>query len=579
MMSATVTEKRQDDIENEINVISREAIHSHNNSRNQIESTARLLENRLGDSHVNILPKKKLIICMLGMSVSLFAVFCDQTSVTVALPVIGRDLNAENTINWAGTSSLLANCVTQVLFGRFADIFGRKTMLLGCLGLLLLSNMLCGFAKTGPQFYVFRAFAGIGGGGSQCLAMVIVSDVVTLKQRGKYQGILGSNVALGNICGPLIMGAFVKRSSWRNFYRTLPPVIALVMVVVYFVGNSKKDEQPSVLTGKEKFRKIDYYGLFFATAGLTLLLIPISGGGSTYAWNSTLVIVMFVLGGVLLLLFLLVEWKIPELPMIPLYIFKNGSLSLLLFTTFLYGMVYYGLLYIVAYYFQLVRGFTEMRSAILLLPLVIPQSVMSAVAGSIISHIGHFLPIMYAGYLFWLAGCGMTIAWNRHTSVAMMAGTLWLIGSGFGFIFQPTIVAAQANSTKAQRAVVISTRNVLRSFGGSLGIAISSLIITNSFIKEINKQLHEENLPHDYLYSLKNSIYARVDMSKLTSAQVELIRSMYMTAIRNVFYFYLPVIGLCFLSVFFVKDNGLRCLDERDPDEKVVEEQTEEKSN
>lgn len=561
-------------LERELTVQTHDLAHeSVSETATEVVENDHLLEKKLGDAHVNLLPQRKLIVCLLGMSVSLFTCFCDQTSVTVALTKIGHDLNAEDSINWAGTSSLLANCVCQVLFGRLADIFGRKHMLIACLGLLCIANMLCGFAQTGPQFYVFRAFAGIGAGGTQSLSMVIVSDIVTLKQRGKYQGILGACVGLGNAVGPIIMAAYVEKKTWRDFYRTLPPIIAVVMLVVYFfVDGNKKPPGSSVLTTREKLRKIDYYGVFFATAGLTLLLIPISGGGSTYAWDSTLVIVMFCVGGVCTLVFLVVEWKVPELPMIPLYIFKNLSLSVLLFTTFLYGMVYFGFIFIISYYYQLVKGFSAMRSAILLLPLVLTQAFMSTLAGNVISWMGHFLPIMYSGFLFWLAGCGMTVAWDRHTSVGMIAGTLLVMGTGVGFIFQPTMVAAQANSMMAQRAVVISTRNVLRSFGGALGIAIATLIITNTLLKEINKQLKKDVLPHLFLFHLKHTIYTHADTSGLTSAQIEVVRLMYMKAIKHVFYFTIPLIAICLLSTYFVKDNGLRCLDQKDPAEEKKQE-------
>ncbi|GEQ69304.1 hypothetical protein JCM33374_g2975 [Metschnikowia sp. JCM 33374] len=247
------------------------------------------LEDKLGNAHVNLLPTKKLIICLLGTSLSLFAAFCDQTSVTVALTYIAKDLKAQNTINWAGTASLLANTVCQVLFGRFADIFGRKEVLLTCLGLLLISSLLCGFATSGPQFYVFRAIAGIGSGGVSSLSMVIMSDVVTLKQRGKFQGILGSSVGIGNAVGPIIMASFAEHRTWRDFYRMMPPIIAVVIVLVHFSVSSKKKSLDSVLSNTAKLKKIDYIGIFFAAASLTLLLIPISGGGSTYAWNSPLV--------------------------------------------------------------------------------------------------------------------------------------------------------------------------------------------------------------------------------------------------------------------------------------------------
>lgn len=549
-----------------------EGVSSRSLEESSLLSSHHELEDKLGDAHVNLLPRKKLIICLMGMSISLFSCFCDQTSVTVALTQISKDLNAENSINWAGSSALLANTVCQVLFGRFADIFGRKAMLMGCLTILLLSNILCGFAQTGPQFYIFRAFAGIGSGGTQSLAMMVVSDVVTLKQRGKFQGILGAHVGLGNAVGPIIMAAFAQHSTWRNFYRVFPPVIASVIVTVYFVvDNSTKKQLNSVLTTRDKLKKIDYFGVFFATAGLILILIPINGGGSTYAWNSTLVIVMFAVGGVCTLVFLVVEWKVPELPMIPLYIFKNATLSILMFTTFLFGAAYFSFTYIIQYYLQLVKGVSTMRAACILCSLVLTQSAMSTLGGNIISWTGHFLPVMISGYLMWLTGCGMTLAWRVDTSIGFIVGTLFMMGVGVGFIFQPTMVAAQANSKKAQRAVVISTRNVLRSFGGALGIAVASLIVTNSLLKEIKVQLKEDNLPKAFLYSLTNSIYAKADTSSLTEAQVAVVAQMYMTAIKNYFYLSVPLLAICLFSCAFTNDHGLRCLDELPQDLKKEE--------
>lgn len=530
------------------------------------------LEDRLGNSHVNLLPRKKLVICLLVNAFCLFVCFLDQTSPTVALPAIASDLGAENSINWAGTSSLLANCVCQVLFGRFADIFGRKNMLMGSLGMLLVANMLCGFAQTGPQYYVFRAFAGIGVGGTQSMGMVILSDVVTLKQRGKFQGIMGSAVGIGNAVGPIIMALYVEHSTWRNFYRTLPPIMFVVLVIVYFVTEDNRKGQ-LVLSMREKWKKIDYVGIFFATAGLTLLLIPISGGGSTYAWDSDLVIAMFVVGGVCSIVFLIVEWKVPELPMIPVYIFKNWSLSVLLLSTFLYGIAYFGFLFIVSYYFQLVMGQDALHSAYYLLPLVLMQAAMSITAGSIISYSGHWIHVLIGGYLFWLTGAGMTIAWKENTGSGMIIGTLLVMGVGVGFIFQPTMVAVQANATMAQRAVVIGTRNVLRAFGGALGVACATLIISNSLINEINLELGSLNVPRLFLMNLKANIYSRADLSGLTEAQKDTVRSMYMASIRNVFYFTIPLLAICLILLCLVKDRGLQCLDQQ-PEKKDKEAET-----
>lgn len=133
----------------------------------------------------NILPKSKLIVVFAGLSFALLISFIDQNSIGIALPTIGEDLSAATTISWAGTSSLIANTVFQVLYGRLSDIVGRKVVFLSAVGLLALGDLLCSFAKTGPQLYAFRGVSGVGNGGITALAMMIVSDVVTLENRGK----------------------------------------------------------------------------------------------------------------------------------------------------------------------------------------------------------------------------------------------------------------------------------------------------------------------------------------------------------------------------------------------------------
>jgi MFS family permease len=133
----------------------------------------------------NILPKAKLLVVFAGLAFALLVAFIDQNSIGIALPTIGADLHAATTISWAGTSSLIANTVFQVLYGRLSDILGRKAVFLSSVGLLALGDLLCGFARTGPQLYAFRGIACVGTGGITALAMMIVSDIVTLENRGK----------------------------------------------------------------------------------------------------------------------------------------------------------------------------------------------------------------------------------------------------------------------------------------------------------------------------------------------------------------------------------------------------------
>lgn len=261
----------------------------------------------------NILPRGQLIIVLGTLSLTLGITMIDQNGISVALPTIARDLNAQNTISWAGTSSLIANTTFQMLYGRLSDIFGRKSVFLGAIGMLALADLLCGLSRNASMFYLFRAIAGIGGGGITNLAMIIVSDVVTLEKRGFYQGVIGSFVALGNVAGPFLAGAFIERTSWRAFFYMLAPLGGLVAAVSFFLLPTK----PPTLGFRESARKIDFAGILSSSIGVILLLIPISGGGAYFSWGSPMVISFLILGTVSFILFVLIEWKIARLPMMP----------------------------------------------------------------------------------------------------------------------------------------------------------------------------------------------------------------------------------------------------------------------
>lgn len=525
---------------------------------------ANALADKLGDAHFNQLPTSQIITILLTLSLANFVSFADQTGITVGLSEIGKDLNAQQLINWAGSASLLANTVCQVLFGRLSDIFGRKNVIMTCLMVLCIGDIACSVARNGVEFFVFRALAGIGNGGVSSLCMVILSDIVSLKDRGKYQGILGSSVGIGNAVGPFIMAGFIKQSSWRSYYYFLAPLAFCVNIVLFFsLKNNKKLND--VISRKEKFKSIDYLGIISATIGLTLILVPLNGGGVTYAWDSTLVIVMFTIGGVFMILFLGIEGKVAKLPMIPLRLFKNLSLCLIYLATFCFGATYYSFTYYLPYYFQIVKGKDEIQTSVFVLPLVLCQAAFSVVAGQLITFTGHYFYVVVAGYILWCLACCLLVLWNASLPDGINILILLIMGTGVGFSFQPSMVAAQANCKKAERAVAISTRNVLRSLGGCVGIAVGSTIVSNSVLSSLNNLGSSTSLTQLTIDYVKGHIYNKVNVDSLTAAETKEIRDIYTNALRNYFYLLIPLMAICVITTCFVKDNGLCSLDERPP--------------
>ncbi|KAK3072365.1 hypothetical protein LTR53_006943 [Teratosphaeriaceae sp. CCFEE 6253] len=491
-----------------------------------------------------LLPKKEVIFVFLIMSLALLVCFIDQNGIGVLLPDIARDLNAASSISWAGTSALIANTVFQVLYGRLSDLFGRKMVLISALVLLSLSDLACGLSVNSTMLYIFRGLSGVANGGITSLTMMIVSDIVTLQERGKYQGILGACVGLGNALGPLIASGFALHSTWRGLFYLLAPLIMLTVVAswMYLPTNMPK------LDIKETIAKIDFLGLLFGTAAVILLLIPVSSGGhADTPWDSPEIIAMLVVGAMCLAAFIIAEWKWARLPMMPLDMFKKPSVAAMLAQSFLLGASYYGYLYFLPLYYQNVRGVSPLISAALLLPLVVSQSIFSTLGGLYVSRYNRYGEIIWIGFGSWTLGGGLLVLADGTLHFGLISLFLIIIGLGTGFVFQPTLVALQAHCPKAQRAVVTSNRNFLRSSGGAVGLAAASAILANVL---------KSSLP-PRLASVANSTFAAPDLTSFSEADRVAIKSAYMAASRAVFIWCVPLVGICFLLCILIKDHGL----------------------
>ena len=299
---------------------------------------------------------------------------------------------------------------------------------------------------------------------------MIVSDIVTLENRGKYQGILGSCVGLGNTIGLFLAAAFIQTSTWHALFWCICPLAMVAGGLVAFTL------PPSRVHGdlKTKVKIIDYYGVILSSSAVMLLLIPISGGGTYFEWNNSMVISMITVGGICMILFVFVEWKVALMPMMPLHLFKIPAVCAILIQNLLFGIVYYSHLYYLPIYYENARQFSPLLSAILTIPFVASQSVFSILSGQYISRTKGYGEIVWSGYALWTLGCGLILLFNRNTPRWQIVIFLIIEGAGVGNVFQPTLVAAQAHSLKRDRAVVISARNFLRALGGSLGLALSS---------------------------------------------------------------------------------------------------------
>ncbi|THV95877.1 putative major facilitator superfamily transporter [Aureobasidium pullulans] len=492
----------------------------------------------------NLVPLKQRLVIFFTLASCMFLCYVDQNGITVLLPSIAKDLNAADTIAWAGTSALIANTVFQVLYGRLSDLFGRKKIFVACMVLLAISDLICGLTPNKEVLYVFRGISGVANGGIVALVNMIMSDVVTLQQRGKYQGIIGSFIGLGNAAGPLIAAAFTQHSTWRGlFYLNAPLCLIAAGVAAWTLPQS----MPKV-NFRETIRKVDWIGLFFSTAAIILILIAISDGGHGTPWNSAETISMLVVGSICAIAFVIVEWKFAKLPMMPLEMWKNKSVAFMLVQSFLLGMNYYALIYYLPLYYQNVGGYDVMKSAVLILPLVLVQAAFSALGGQYMSFIGHYIEVILIGFAVWTLGSGLLVSLEADSPIGHICGFIIMVGFGAGCTFQTTNTAMQAHSPKSQRAIVISNRMLLRQLGGAVGLAISSAISGNVLAS---------SLPAHLQY-IAESTFAVPDLNTVSAADRRSISTAYANASRAVFIFCVAVIGVALVLTFFVKDKGMK---------------------
>lgn len=376
---------------------------------------------------------------------------------------------------------------------------------------------------------------------------------------------MGSFVGLGNVLGPFLAAGFIKTTTWRGLFWFICPLAFLAGIVVLLLL------PPSNVTGdpKDKLKAIDIWGTIFSSIAIVLILIPVSGGGSYFEWSSPMVISMLSIGGVSAVLFIIVEWKVAVMPMMPLRLFRNRAVCAIFIQNFLFGIVYYSHLYYLPIYYQNTRGYSTMLSAALTIPFVAGQAVVSVLSGQYISRTKRYGEVIWAGYGLWTLGAGLVLLWDRHTPKWKIVIILLVEGAGVGSVFQPTLVAVQAHSHKHDRAVVISLRNFLRSMGGALGLAISATIFSNVLSKSLRNLATP--LPVGMVLSIEKSTMSVPDLATLSEAQSNEILNAYMAASKGVFYLWVPLMAACLLLCLLVKDRGLTRPGEGD---KAVEDKT-----
>jgi len=491
------------------------------------------------------LGRRQILTAFSGLLLAMLLASLDQTIVATALPTVVGDLGGLNHLAWVVTAYLLAATASAPLWGKIGDLYGRKAIFLATIVIFLVGSALCGIAWTLGALVAFRAFQGLGAGGMMVLAMAIVADLVSPRERGRYQGYIQAVFALASVAGPLLGGLFVDHLSWRwIFYINLPIGIVALLVI----GTTLH------LPVQSARRSIDYLGAVLLVAAIVSLLLITVWGGQQYAWGSPEIIGLAGGGLILLGAFVAHERRAPE-PVLPLRLFHDpvfdvASAGLFAATCSLFAATVFMPLFL-----QTVTGASATNSGLLLLPLMLGILVTTTVSGRVISRTGRYKLFPVLGFVLMTIGLIALSTIDARTSRLVASLHLLVFGLGFGMVTQVLVLAIQNGVERRELGTATAAANLFRSLGGAVGVAIFGGVFADRLRYWLPRSVPSHLLGHlnpTVLQASPGTIHTLPP-----AVQAGVARSV-AHAVDTVFLVAIPIAALGFLVVLFLKEFPLR---------------------
>ncbi len=402
-----------------------------------------------------------------GLMMALLLASLDQTIVATSLPRIVSDLGGLAQYSWVFTAYMLATTVTVPLYGRLGDIYGRKPLFIVSISIFLVGSALCGLAQNMTELVVFRAVQGIGAGGLFPLAMATVGVLVPMRDRGRYQGLIGAVFAASSIVGPLVGGFIVDNASWRWIFYVNLPIGGVALAVILLTMPSR---------AVRKAHSIDWLGAGVLAAATSALLLGLVWGGRQYAWLSPEVVGTLVAAVLLALGFALVERRAAE-PILPFELMRMRQVAASLICMALVGMAMFGTISYVPLFVQGVIGTSATSSGVVLTPLMLGAVTASFLSGQWISRSGRLRPNALAGPIVLTAG--MLLLWQMtvDTTNAEAARNMVIAGIGLGLMMQVFVISVQNAVPRSVIGSATALTQFSRSIGATVGVTIMGVIV------------------------------------------------------------------------------------------------------
>ena len=489
------------------------------------------------------LTHRQILVVFSGLMAAMFLAALDQTIVATALPTIAGELGDLEKLSWVVTAYLLTATASTPLYGKLSDLYGRRPLYQVAITVFLAGSVLAGLAQDMNQLIAFRAVQGAGAGGLISLAMTVIGDIVSPRERGRYQGYVGAVFAVSSVIGPLAGGFFVDHLTWRwAFYVNLPVGLAALALTSWALK----------MPFERRPHAIDYRGAALLVAGVTCILLVTVWGGNEYAWASATIVGLAAAGAVLTALFLLEERRAAE-PILPLRLFANRVFSVGGGAGFLTAMSLFATAIFMPLYLQVVAGNSPTTAGLMVTPLVLGLLVSSVVAGRLITRYGRYKAFPVAGTALMSVGLFMCSGLDRDSARLAASVAMGVTGLGVGMVMQVLVLAVQNAVAHRDLGTATSAATFFRSMGGAFGVAVFGSVLNNRLAFHLGRLV-----PAGAGLDVSTLSSAPEQVRALPSAIENGVVEAFSLSLGTVFTLAVPVAVAAFLVVLFLPELPLR---------------------
>ena len=486
---------------------------------------------------------------MLALMMAMFVSMLAATVVSTSLPVILADLGGnQSAFTWVVTATLLATTVSTPIWGKLADLFNRKLLMQLALILFVVATAIAGFSTTPEMLIVMRVFQGLGAGGLAALSQIVMADVVSPRERGRYAGLFGAAMAVGTVGGPLLGGFLTDALSWHwNFFVAIPFAIAALVMLQRNLHLPKRERGTA---------RIDYLGIVLISGGVSLLLLWVTMAGSQFEWASVTSYVMVI--GALALLAVAVIWELRVAdPLIPLTMFRNRTFTLAVVASIATGVAMFGTSVFLSQYMQLARGASPMESGIMTIPMMAGVLLTSTVVGMVITKRGRWKAFVISGAALMIVGMAMLSTLHYDTAFWFVGVSMAILGAGVGMLMQNLVLVTQNAVEARQLGVATSAVTFFRSLGGTIGVSVMGTILGTSVADQLKPSI--ATLPADQQASAAQAMAGGTipKLAELPEALRILVETAYGLGIGEVFLVGIPIAVVTLIAVIFLPNAPL----------------------